>query len=274
MYTVSLPVSDRLFIALIDASGEGAFFKAHQDTPRAADMFGSLVVVLPAPHEGGELALRHDGKEWTFDATKLLAGRTDAVAYVAFFSDVEHEVLPVRSGHRVTLTYNLYYGTRVEDTIATPSELLARAQAALAGGIASDQAVAIAQVQGQIDSLTSAIETLKSILCSTSTMTDTGYDPTTKAALPEPKVPTLDGKLPPLPAPKVGASEWTSITATYDHTKQTSDKSLSTSATHSSWNAALFFASGGQSKDDSGSSKAQVRRRGRCSAFSDSDPRT
>ena len=29
--------------------------------------------------------------------------------WAAFFSDVEHEVLPVTSGYRVTLTYNLYY---------------------------------------------------------------------------------------------------------------------------------------------------------------------
>ena len=31
------------------------------------------------------------------------------IDYVAFFSDVEHEVAPVISGHRVTLTYNLYF---------------------------------------------------------------------------------------------------------------------------------------------------------------------
>ena len=88
-------------------------------------MFGTLVVVLPAPHEGGALILRHDGQEWTFDSNELLAGRTDAVAYVAFFSDVEHEVLPVHAGHRVTLTYNLYYGTRVEDAIPFPPGLSA-----------------------------------------------------------------------------------------------------------------------------------------------------
>ena len=27
---------------------------------------------------------------------------------MAFFSDIEHEVAPVTSGHRITLTYNLY----------------------------------------------------------------------------------------------------------------------------------------------------------------------
>ena len=30
------------------------------------------------------------------------------VCWAAFFSDVEHEILPVTAGHRLTLTYNLY----------------------------------------------------------------------------------------------------------------------------------------------------------------------
>ncbi|KAL7282826.1 hypothetical protein ACG7TL_002239 [Trametes sanguinea] len=93
----------------IPPSGQGAFFKPHLDTPRSDEIFASLVVVLPTPHQGGELILRHDGKEWTFDSSRLLAGAVDRIAFVAFFSDVEHEVIPVLSGHRVTLTYNLYF---------------------------------------------------------------------------------------------------------------------------------------------------------------------
>jgi predicted 2-oxoglutarate/Fe(II)-dependent dioxygenase YbiX len=31
--------------------------------------------------------------------------------YVAFFSDIEHEVTSVTSGHRITSTYNLYWWT-------------------------------------------------------------------------------------------------------------------------------------------------------------------
>ena len=79
-------------------------------------MFGSLVIVFPTPHEGGALKLRAPGPregemlEWTFDSSGLLAQQDKpSIAYVAFFSDVEHEVMPVTSGHRVTITYNLYY---------------------------------------------------------------------------------------------------------------------------------------------------------------------
>ncbi len=42
-------------------------------------------------------------------ATALSTARPSSVGYIAFFSDVEHEVTPVVSGHRVTLTYNLYF---------------------------------------------------------------------------------------------------------------------------------------------------------------------
>ena len=73
-------------------------------------MFGSLVVVFPTPHEGGALFLRHHGHEWTFDSAKALAAiNQPTIGYVAFFSDIEHEVAPVTSGHRITLTYNLYF---------------------------------------------------------------------------------------------------------------------------------------------------------------------
>jgi hypothetical protein len=73
-------------------------------------MFGSLVVVFPTPHEGGALFLRHRGDEWIFDSGRELAAvREPSIGYVAFFSDVEHEVGHVISGHRVTLTYNLYF---------------------------------------------------------------------------------------------------------------------------------------------------------------------
>ncbi|KAI0355266.1 hypothetical protein OH77DRAFT_1425348 [Trametes cingulata] len=92
----------------LNVYGKGAFFKPHVDTPHAPNMFGSLVIVFPSPHEGGELVIRHQGRTWTFSSAELLSGSTSSIAWIAFFSDVEHEVLPVLSGHRVTVTYNLY----------------------------------------------------------------------------------------------------------------------------------------------------------------------
>src|SRR5713226_3732613 len=73
-------------------------------------MFGSLVIVFPTPHEGGALLLRHRGHEWSFNSgQELAAEHQPTIGYVAFFSDIEHEVAPVVSGHRITITYNLYF---------------------------------------------------------------------------------------------------------------------------------------------------------------------
>ncbi|KAI0927628.1 hypothetical protein AcV5_008112 [Taiwanofungus camphoratus] len=95
----------------LNVYGKDSFFKTHQDTPRGESMFASLVVVFPTFHEGGSLLLRQEGKEWTFDSAQLLSKQTEpCVAFIAFYSDVEHEVTLVKSGYRVTVTYNLYLG--------------------------------------------------------------------------------------------------------------------------------------------------------------------
>ena len=88
-------------------------------------MIGSLVVIYPTPHEGGELVLRHKDQEWKFDANTLTASKSSpSLAYVAFYSDIEHEVLKVMSGRRVTVTYNLYLvdpALRPEGPAVTPN---------------------------------------------------------------------------------------------------------------------------------------------------------
>ncbi|MEA3180701.1 MAG: hypothetical protein QOI59_4224 [Gammaproteobacteria bacterium] len=83
---------------------EGAFFKAHRDTEKTEGMFGTLLIVLPSPHAGGELVVRHAAREVTID----LSGEEVAdIKFAAFYADCEHEVLPVTRGNRVCLVYNL-----------------------------------------------------------------------------------------------------------------------------------------------------------------------
>lgn len=91
--------------------GPGSFFKPHIDTPRSDKLFATLVIVLPTIHEGGNLLLGEDGKLLNFDSAKQVydpESKTPRVAFVAFYSDIEHQVLPVESGYRVTVTYNLH----------------------------------------------------------------------------------------------------------------------------------------------------------------------
>ncbi|KZS88284.1 hypothetical protein SISNIDRAFT_459978, partial [Sistotremastrum niveocremeum HHB9708] len=102
--------SDKSFRAQLyklNVYGPGSFFKAHKDTPRADNMFGSLVLVLPTEHEGGALLLRDGTKEFRFESDECHESPAGSVSvpWAAFYSQVEHEVLPVVSGYRVTLTY-------------------------------------------------------------------------------------------------------------------------------------------------------------------------
>ncbi len=81
--------------------GPGQFFVSHQDSEKADDMVATLVVTLPGAFKGGSLLIRHGGETVTYRSTK----RT--LSFVAFYADCRHEIRPVRSGHRVVLTYNL-----------------------------------------------------------------------------------------------------------------------------------------------------------------------
>ena len=64
------------------------------------------MLCLPVPHTGGALHVEHDGHsvqyEWGEGASR------GEVQWAAFFGDCLHEVLPVTSGARVTMTYDLF----------------------------------------------------------------------------------------------------------------------------------------------------------------------
>ena len=63
--------------------------------------------MFPTTHEGGIIHLRRKDDEWTFDSST--PSNTPSIIYIAFYNAVEHELSPVTSGYRVSLTYNLYY---------------------------------------------------------------------------------------------------------------------------------------------------------------------
>lgn len=105
-------------------SGPSGMFHPHVDTPRGEGQFGSLVVCLPSVHAGGKLLVRHKGNTVTFDWSTA-SGSSSCIQWAAFYSDCEHEVLEVTSGHRLTLSYNLYI--REHDYLrANPCQVLGR----------------------------------------------------------------------------------------------------------------------------------------------------
>ena len=93
----------------------GGFFKPHRDTEKADGMVATLVISLPVPGAGGELVIRHQGRETVVD---MRTDEPSELVYAAFYADCEHEILPVTDGHRVCLVYNLM----LQDGSDTPLE--------------------------------------------------------------------------------------------------------------------------------------------------------
>ena len=97
-----MAVSAELYKLLVYDTG--GFFLAHRDTEKAGGMFGTLVVVLPAAHSGGELVIRHAGRETIVDMSRA---EVSEAGFAAFYADCEHEVRPITGGNRVCLIFNL-----------------------------------------------------------------------------------------------------------------------------------------------------------------------
>lgn len=110
---VKEPVTAELYKMLVYDTG--SFFVEHRDTEKCIGMFATLVLVLPSECSGGELIVRHKGREVSLALTGAVP--TD-IAYAAFYADCVHEVRPVTSGNRLALIYNL-----VRKTGAAPPTL-------------------------------------------------------------------------------------------------------------------------------------------------------
>jgi predicted 2-oxoglutarate/Fe(II)-dependent dioxygenase YbiX len=96
------PVTAELYKLLV--YDKGSFFVSHRDTEKVPGMFATLVLALPSQSKGGELVVRHKDREVRLD----LAGEEPSeIAYASFYADCVHEVLPVTSGCRATLVFNL-----------------------------------------------------------------------------------------------------------------------------------------------------------------------
>lgn len=79
----------------------GQFFAAHQDSEKDDQMVATLVVLLPSRSSGGDLVVSHRGESVRY------RGSASSLTFVAFYADTRHEVLPIETGNRVVLTYNL-----------------------------------------------------------------------------------------------------------------------------------------------------------------------
>jgi len=101
---VSEPVTADFYKLLVYDTG--SFFVDHRDTEKAPGMFATMVLVLPSTHGGGELVIKHLGREVVLD---LRPEEPSEIGVAAFYADCVHEVRPVKTGCRLTLVYNLRF---------------------------------------------------------------------------------------------------------------------------------------------------------------------
>ncbi|PMD40435.1 hypothetical protein L207DRAFT_624945, partial [Hyaloscypha variabilis F] len=74
----------------------GSAFEPHQDLEGVSGMFATLNIVLGSDYEGGEVYVKEGDMTHTFEL--LILDRSP---------DVTHEVKPVKTGHRLVLSYRL-----------------------------------------------------------------------------------------------------------------------------------------------------------------------
>ena len=83
---------------------EGGFFLKHKDSEKEKGMFGTLILGLPSRFSGGELVVEFEKEQVVADFSRAGLYKT---GYAAFYADCDHEVKPLKSGHRICLVYNL-----------------------------------------------------------------------------------------------------------------------------------------------------------------------
>ncbi|MGB6400041.1 MAG: 2OG-Fe(II) oxygenase [Bradyrhizobium sp.] len=101
---VNEPVAAEFYKLLVYDTG--SFFVDHRDTEKAPGMFATMVLVLPSTHSGGELVIKHVGREVVLDPRPE---EPSEIGFAAFYADCVHEVRPVKTGCRLTLVYNLRF---------------------------------------------------------------------------------------------------------------------------------------------------------------------
>jgi hypothetical protein len=101
---VSQPIEADFYKLLIYDTG--SFFLDHRDTEKVQGMFATMVLVLPSVHGGGELIVKHLGREVMLD---LRPEEPSEIGFAAFYADCVHEIRPVSTGFRVALVYHLCF---------------------------------------------------------------------------------------------------------------------------------------------------------------------
>lgn len=91
--------------------GPGGKFARHKDTLHAANHIATVVVTLPGPrYKGGKFKLYAKTGQVSVGCQGAQE-RLQHAPWIAFMTDVDHELTEVRAGYRVVVTYDIYGGT-------------------------------------------------------------------------------------------------------------------------------------------------------------------
>ena len=93
------------FREMVLYEGDGAPH-TEQNNDTVSGRFGTLVVVLPSEHEGGQVAVQLGNRKRTLSIPEP---REFSYSYMAWYADVNISVEPICSGSRLALTYDLIH---------------------------------------------------------------------------------------------------------------------------------------------------------------------
>lgn len=84
---------------------KGGHFEEHVDSQHRKNHIGTVLADIPlSSYTGGDLILKHHGKEYTIN---LRSDLPYIINYVAFFNDIKHRVTPILSGERLVLQFDI-----------------------------------------------------------------------------------------------------------------------------------------------------------------------
>ncbi|KAJ7623041.1 hypothetical protein DFH06DRAFT_1446698, partial [Mycena polygramma] len=110
----------------LDVYGPGTSAHTHSNSSLGGSMIGSLVVIFPTAHTGGQVKFEHcSERDPASELVTAYGPDPSAIWFMASYANVSHVVEPITSGYRVALTYNLVLVescTPVTITPTTPSE--------------------------------------------------------------------------------------------------------------------------------------------------------
>lgn len=125
----------------------GGHFQVHRDTVHAASHKATLLIEVRSDHEGGELKFEKNGEEFVWNLTNKSdsteaplkefipkstslkkskkEGSNNDIRWCIFYTDIQHQVEPIRAGVRIVLQFDIYSSENplVEDVEKTKDKV-------------------------------------------------------------------------------------------------------------------------------------------------------